>query len=138
MKQSVLQSVSFDLPIAAKKTCRGNVPLFKGNPFNCLQHSLPRASLLGSCHSEGPGRALLGARRSLGFQDCDSESAGLGSVFWGPEIAGHPAAGLRAKERISQSSRSVCYLVNLSLKVCTRGKHFHSNKIKINKLILLP
>lgn len=100
------------------------MPLFKETPLIVCNTACRLPVCLGAAIVEKLG-ASLGARRSLGFQVYVGESAGLGSAFWGPGRAGLPAAGLRGKERISQSSIKVCYLVNLSLKVCTRGKNFH-------------
>lgn len=51
--------------------------------------------------------ASSGARRSQGFQVPAGESGGMILTSWGHRIVGLPAAGLRAKERISVFQKSV-------------------------------
>lgn len=95
---------------------------FWGNPSNSLQHLVPVC--LGAALVKNLGTSL-GARKSQGFQVSVGESASLGLASWGRRIAGLPATVLRTKERVSQSSRRVCCMVNLNLKVCAWDKHFH-------------
>lgn len=124
MKQNLGQRVSFDLPIEMKKVCWENGPLFKETLLMVCNTACLVPVCLGTAVGKNLG-ASLGARRSQGSCVSAGESAGLALTSWGHRIVGLPTARLKAKEKISQSSRRVCCLVNLSLQVSAWEKHFH-------------
>lgn len=124
VKQNGRQRVSFDLPIEAKKACWGNGILFKETLLTVCNTAFLVPVCLGVAVAKNLGTSP-GARRSQGFQISAGESGGLVLTSWSYKIVGIPAAGLRAKERISQSSRRVCCMVNLNLKGYAWQKHFH-------------